>query len=84
MSRCEGHIESKWQPGMTWDNYGSEWEADHIKPCSKFNLLDAVERRACFKYSNLQPRWKIDNMKKGSKYVESNIATTATQTERKG
>ncbi len=67
------HIERQFRPGMTWDNYGVEWETDHIKPCSKFNLLDPAERQLCFLFSNLQPLSKEDNMKKGNKYVE--IAT---------
>ncbi len=64
------HVESQFDPEMTWDNYGIAWEIDHIKPCCKFNLLEADERRLCFRFTNLQPLSKEDNMKKGNKYVE--------------
>jgi hypothetical protein len=33
------HLESHFQEGMTWENYGS-WHIDHIRPCASFNLLD--------------------------------------------
>ena len=52
--------------GMTWDNYG-EWHIDHIKPCSSFNMLIEEERKRCFHYTNLQPLWAIDNIKKSDK-----------------
>lgn len=61
------YIEAKFQPNMTWDNYG-EWHIDHIKPCSSFNLADPQEQRACFHYSNLQPLWAMDNLIKADKY----------------
>lgn len=60
------HIEGLWLEGMTWDNYG-DWHIDHIKPCAKFDLLDPEQQRACFHYSNLQPLWAIDNLKKGAR-----------------
>ena len=53
---------------MNWDNYG-EWEVDHIKPCSSFNLLNEEERKECFHYSNLQPLWKGDNREKHDKII---------------
>jgi len=60
------HLESQFQEGMTWDNYG-KWHIDHIKPCASFNLLNEEEQRQCFHYSNLQPLWAVDNLKKGRK-----------------
>lgn len=60
------HLEQRFRPGMSWDNYG-EWEIDHIRPCALFNLRRAAERRACFHWSNLQPLWKRDNRRKGAR-----------------
>ena len=51
---------------MTWDNYG-EWHIDHIKPCSSFDLTCPIQQKLCFNYTNLQPLWAIDNLKKQDK-----------------
>jgi len=58
------HFESLFQPGMSWDNYGL-WHIDHIKPLSLANTEDEVI--GLCHYKNLQPLWKEDNLKKGSK-----------------
>ena len=61
------HLESQFQPGMTWDNYGRYgWHIDHIKALSKFNLTDPEEFREACHYTNLQPLWAEDNLRKGA------------------
>lgn len=63
------HLEAQWQPGMSWENYSSSgWHIDHIRPCASFDLSDPAEQKACFRYTNLQPLWAKDNIKKGSLY----------------
>lgn len=60
------YIESKFQDGMSWDNYGTNgWHIDHIIPCSSFDLTDPKQQKICFHYSNQQPLWAKDNLKKG-------------------
>jgi len=61
------HLENQFKPGMTWKNHG-KWEIDHIKPCAAFDLSKEFEQLDCFNYKNMQPLWKIDNMRKGAKY----------------
>jgi hypothetical protein len=63
------HLESKFTEGMTWDNYG-EWHIDHILPCASFNLEDPEEQKKCFHWTNLQPLWALDNIRKGAKIIE--------------
>ena len=60
-------LANKFKKGMSWDNYG-EWEIDHIRPCSSYNLKDPDQQLECFNYSNLQPLWKKENRKKSNKY----------------
>ena len=64
------HLEAQFSKGMTWDNYG-EWHIDHIKPCAAFDLTCEEQQSKCFNYTNLQPLWAIDNLKKGAKYNET-------------
>lgn len=60
------YIESKFKPGMTWENYGRNgWHIDHVKACALFDLTDPDQQRACFHYTNLQPLWAAENRKKG-------------------
>lgn len=62
----KNYIESKFQLGMTWDNWG-EWHLDHIKPLSHFNLNDPNEVKIVCHYTNFQPLWAQDNLKKSDK-----------------
>ena len=62
------HLESKFTEGMTWENYG-EWHVDHIRPCASFNLENPEEQKRCFHWTNLQPLWAQDNIRKGAKIV---------------
>ena len=62
------HLEAQFQPGMSWNNWSFEgWHIDHIKPLSKFNLTDKEEFIKACHFSNLQPLWSGDNLKKGNK-----------------
>lgn len=59
------YIESKFTDGMTWENYG-EWHIDHKQP---LYLAKTEEEVLSFNhYTNLQPLWASDNLKKNRKY----------------
>ena len=60
------HLESKFQEGMSWENYG-KWHIDHIKPLSSFDLTDYSDVSLACNYKNLQPLWAEDNLKKGNR-----------------
>jgi septum formation topological specificity factor MinE len=62
------YLESKFQYGMSWENYGrGGWCIDHICPCSKFDLSDPEQQKKCFHYLNTQPLWENENITKGDK-----------------
>lgn len=60
-------LESQFQPGMTWDNYGVYWHIDHIVPLASFNLTNREELLKACHFSNLQPLTVRENLKKGEK-----------------
>ena len=62
------HLELKFKTGMTFKNHG-KWHIDHIVPCSLFDLTDPYQQKLCFNYTNLQPLWACENMKKGAKLL---------------
>lgn len=64
------HLESKFQSGMNWLNYGNgegKWNIDHILPLSKFNLTDRAQFLIACNYLNLQPMWYLENIIKSAK-----------------
>ncbi len=66
----KNYIESLLSKDMSWNNYGSYWEIDHILPCASFDLKNSEEQEICFAYWNLQPLEKIENRQKGSKIYD--------------
>jgi hypothetical protein len=61
------HLESQFKPRMSWDNHSLKgWHIDHIKPCASFDLSKPEEQLKCFHYTNLQPLWAKENLKKGN------------------
>lgn len=62
-------IESKWKPGMSWENYGKTgWHIDHIRPLASFDLTQEKEQKLAFHFLNLQPLWAHENLSKSDKY----------------
>ena len=64
------HLESLFKEGMTWDNYGTYWHIDHIRPKSWY-VFESVEDPAfkeCWALSNLQPLEATINLAKGNRY----------------
>jgi hypothetical protein len=62
------YLESKFQKGMTWDNWTwNGWHIDHIIPLDFFNLQNKEEFLKACHYTNLQPMWAEENWIKGNK-----------------
>jgi hypothetical protein len=64
------HLESQFTVGMSWENHGLYgWHIDHIRPCASFDLTDPEQQKQCFHYTNLQPLWAVENLRKGAKLL---------------
>ena len=60
------HLEKQFISGMTWENR-NEWHIDHIIPLSSAKTKEELNR-LCH-YTNLQPLWAKDNLKKSNKIL---------------
>jgi len=62
------HLESQFQDGMTWGNYG-EWHIDHEVPLAVFNFdsPEQIDFKRCWAMENLQPMWAKENLSKGAR-----------------
>jgi hypothetical protein len=68
IEELKAHLESQFQNGMSWDNYGLKgWHIDHIIPLASFDLTNREEFLKACHYGNLQPLWAKDNLSKGDK-----------------
>ena len=72
------HIEKQFSEGMTWKNKG-KWHIDHIRPCASFDLTDPEQQKQCFHFSNLQPLWARDNLRKAARYEPQEIRSLSAQ-----
>ena len=72
---CDFNHLKKWfeflfDKNMSWDNYG-KWEIDHVIPCIRFDFTQLEDQQKCFNWSNMRPCWKLDNIIKGDKMIDS-------------
>jgi len=71
----EQHIENQFQEGMNWSNNGrgeDKWHYDHIKPLASAKTDE--ELYLLNHYTNFQPLWEKDNLKKSDKLPEEWIS----------
>ncbi len=57
-------LESQWQEGWSWENWGTVWVIDHFFPISWANLEDRAELLAVVNYRNLRALSRQDNADK--------------------
>jgi len=69
IDQLKEHLEKKFRPGMTWDNYGTFWEIDHKIPKAIFNFgrPEDIDFRLCWSLKNLQPLEASKNKSKKAK-----------------
>lgn len=70
--QLKSHLEKLFTPEMSWDNYGTYWEVDHIIPKVAFNFEkpEDIDFKKCWALSNLRPLEKQLNRKKQGKIYQ--------------
>lgn len=63
-------LETRFEPGMTWENYGKAWHIDHFVPMAAYNHKSQKEMERCCHYTNLRPLWAKENRAKSDKVLK--------------
>lgn len=63
------HLQKQFTSEMTWDNYGSYWELDHVYPQSllPYETTEHENFKKCWALSNLQPLTISENRSKNNR-----------------
>jgi 5-methylcytosine-specific restriction endonuclease McrA len=61
------YLSTKFYGNMSWSNYGTYWQIDHIIPLKNFDLADRNQFLKAVHYTNLQPLTVEDHRNKTSK-----------------
>lgn len=66
IDELKAHLEKQFYDGMTWENYGRNgWHIDHITSLALFDLTNREQFLTACHYTNLQPLWSKENLRKG-------------------
>lgn len=61
------YLEGQFQDGMTWGNWSLKgWHIDHKIPLDFYDLADREQFLQACHYTNLQPMWAKENIKKSN------------------
>jgi len=64
----KNHLEMQFKEGMSWENHGRYgWHIDHIIPISSAKTEEEILKLN--HYTNLQPLWALENLKKSGKIL---------------
>ncbi len=69
--QLKDHLEFQFKQSMTWENYGSYWNIDHIYPQSKlpYDSMEHPNFIKCWDLSNLRPLEVEENRLKSDKLI---------------
>lgn len=69
VEELRAHLQSNFELGMSWDNYGKgydEWSIDHCRPISSFPMTTTLSEINALE--NLRPMWHRKNCSKRNKW----------------
>lgn len=59
--------------GMTWENYGTFWHIDHVKPIAEFNLKDEEQVFEAFNWTNCRAETAKFNIEKQDNIIKEQV-----------
>jgi hypothetical protein len=70
LQELQEHLNLQFVRGMSWNNYGSEWHLDHIRPIASFSITstECQDFKNCWTLFNLQPLWADLNIAKNDQW----------------
>lgn len=66
IAEFKSYIEDRFKGPMTWENWGSVWQLDHVVPLTHFDLSNRESFLKAAHFTNLQPMLKENNHRKGN------------------
>lgn len=75
------YLESLFVSTMSWENYGTMWEVDHIIPLVNFDLRKPEQFAAACNYTNCRPFPKKDNNSRPRKNKYPNVGVHLVDTK---
>lgn len=72
------YLEIQFDNNMSWENYGTYWNIDHIIPCATFDFTCDEQVKICFHWTNTKPMIKSLNESKQDTINEIEIKSHIT------
>ena len=66
-------FEFRFSKEMRMDNHGKVWHIDHVIPCKRFDLTNKSNQDICFHWTNLQPLYGKENIKKSDSITRNDL-----------
>jgi methylthioribose-1-phosphate isomerase len=67
LKQFKKHIRKQFKKGMSWKKWN--FQLDHIRPITSFNLFNAIEQKKAYNYKNVQPLSVSAHIEKTAKYI---------------
>lgn len=64
LGELRAYLEAQFVEGMTWENWGTLWQVDHILPLGSFTLTEREQFLTACHYTNLKPLLITDHQSK--------------------
>jgi hypothetical protein len=60
-------IETQFEEGLGWDDFGKKWQFDHVIPVTFFDFSDETELKLCWNFTNIRVELFQRNKDRGNR-----------------